>query len=104
VRIAWWKLSTGRCRASTLTGLASARPICWGASLPGAARAAAGKAMAAIRAGTIYVRFVSKRGTLEGLPALVGDRRHIGLLICINRHELRHGAAGVREPVKRIVQ
>jgi hypothetical protein len=60
-----------------LAGTAPATPILGdGESLLPAARAAAGKAMQAIRMGMKYVRFVSKRRTVPVFPASERDRAH----------------------------
>src|SRR3954451_10822747 len=97
-RIVLWKRSTGRRRTPSLAGFASATPICGeGAPVPPAARAAAGKAMQAIRTGTKYVRFVSKRGTVAVFAASERDRAHTSKEVSAVCHDLRHKTPAAAE-------
>jgi len=38
-----------------------------------------------------YVRFVSKRGTVDGFPSTQSERRHILYISCDKHHNFRHG-------------
>jgi len=99
MRIAQCSCSTGRRSTAIVAVFVWGGPI-WGAldSPPLAALAAPGRKRAR-RTGTIYVRFVSKRGTLGGPTPSFGDRRHTVAPASNDHHEARHAppaASGLR--------
>src|SRR6266487_5066379 len=103
--IVWRKLLAGRSRMVALAGIASATPMrSFPPLLPVAARAAAGKAMQAIRARMKYVCFVSKRGTVAVFAGSERDRTHTRGRASGYRHTLRHGGHRQFNLLKRIVQ